>query len=714
MFLNTLRETEFFVFPAGPAFFSSRLSTLVGYWQSIGIFNAGLHAPNVFMLTFVINSYRGNGFVSYKKPKTMKRYFFLLFFSLLGYALHAQDYRVSTEPQKQDLLMEVFTGVKSDAYTGLVYTDQLKQMYGDRLNLVLIHAGSKAYMPDQPEFDYRVEVGQEISKEFFAEMTEFANASFNRKDVDYINMEYIVEPLYWIYFIDQFLDQTAPVNLWAEAEYDGNTHEMKIEVEGYCRPDELVYSPCLQVMVVQNNVTGYQNGAPGERYEHQHMLRHAITGNFGEPLNDFQPGSYFRREYTYKVPEKISAIPVKPEDLELVFFVSQYKNNVVNSITVKPKYKNVTIPLQGRLYEDSRGLSDDYCLPYLPFDLENRSDAVLTSARFNVSLNGKNTEHTWTGEIPAFSRKNIQFPIPNDQPLEEENNYVITLLEMNGQPVEPDTLTYTFRGPGLVLPTQLVMTLHTNNNTAENSFTLHDIDGGTAQSFGPYEDHKYYEEKMDLIPGHRYYLDVTNPKAHFEWLELQLCDTEGKPLVTRDHVTDFGYRIFFRTLREGEQLIEKCKMHIMLVSEGELFINGELMKRYGDYTFNKMDELHLVFRPRKNYYVQSLKINDKEYKDQIRNNEYRFQIIKDVDLRLEFGYMPTGIDETAQDGFRVYTEDGRLVLEGLEPGQAVNIYTLEGKLIFHFEAQSPRLHLDLPQGQVYIVQTNGESRKVTL
>ena len=111
----------------------------------------------------------------------------------------------------------------------------------------------------------------------------------------------------WANAASQILPQSSPVNIWSEAIVDMGTNTLTVNVEVYYTGTQTITTNKLNVAVLQNNVTGPQSGAtynpgailPNGNYNHNHMLRHLMTGQWGEEINTISQGDLVTRTYTW-------------------------------------------------------------------------------------------------------------------------------------------------------------------------------------------------------------------------------------------------------------------------------------------------------------------------------------------------------------------------------------------------------------------------------
>ena len=87
----------------------------------------------------------------------------------------------------------------------------------------------------------------------------------------------------------QILNEPSYVNVAAQANLDISTRQLSVTVEAYYTGSSPVNTNKINVALTQNNVEGPQTGSsynptailPNGNYNHQHMLRHLLTGQWG-------------------------------------------------------------------------------------------------------------------------------------------------------------------------------------------------------------------------------------------------------------------------------------------------------------------------------------------------------------------------------------------------------------------------------------------------
>jgi len=74
-------------------------------------------------------------------------------------------------------------------------------------------------------------------------------------------------------------------------------------------------------------------------------------------------------------------------------------------------------------------------------------------------------------------------------------------------------------------------------------------------------------------------------------------------------------------------------------------------------------------------------------------------------------YDPSGVDELVGDGgIEVVAADGRIVVAGVEDGAEVNVYSINGQLVYKGEDTT----INVPASGMYIVRVAGQTFKVAL
>ena len=479
----------------------------------------------------------------------MKGKILTLLFGWMSLALNAQDYQVSTAVQQKNVLLEEFTGVYCGyCVDGHQVAHQLQRVWKDRISVVAVHSGPFA-PADGSELDMTIPEGIELADLLGAAWGGFPNGAVNRR-IWNNSGKYYYGRSFWEDFADRILEEKAPVNLWAEAEYDAPSRKLSIRVEGYYTEEIPGEKSFLNVYLTQNNIVNWQSGS-GRNYLHQQVLREMITGLKGEALPAAKKGEYFVKEYEYQVPEQYKKIAVDPVELEVVAFVTQSDQEVLNALTVKPAYVGEILPLKASVHPHQIPIAGGYRFDFVELELANECNTVLTSAGFEVSLNGQATEVAWKGEIPAFQRQLIRIPVDWQQKAGSSNTYQLTLKTLNGEAVAGNSFDGKFGQP-TELPVQLTLHLNTDEFAAQNSYRLYNMQGEVLKTFGPFENGTchHYEEALVLEPHTTYCLEITDSRGNGYYPRgnaVEFHNADDFVLFSQYGVKDFGTRLFFHT-----------------------------------------------------------------------------------------------------------------------------------------------------------------------
>lgn len=458
-------------------------------------------------------------------------------------------YEVPTTTQKKNILLEEFTGIYcGNCPDGHRIANTLALAQPASTYVIAVHSGYYA-APKIYDPDYRIDEGEELDAELGADKMGYPCATINRHV--FSGSSAIIPRNIWIKSGKEIHAEEAPVNLWIKSEYDGSSKLLKIKVEGYFTVEEQVAEQFLNVVWTQTGIQGYQNGSGvGDEYIHRHMLRDYITPMWGDRLATPVKGTYFEKEYSYQLPEDVKGIPVKAEDIKVIAFVTAGRREVLNVIGGKPVYSNYDKPIGAVISAPNMAIGSRYGYNFFEVVLKNNSDKAITTANFEVTLNGVTQNVTWIGHVSSFADMPVQIKV-TPYTISDYNTYKITLVSVNGQNIEATPLEGDFAAPQATTPT-INVTIQTDLYADENLFVIKDADGNVIKEFGPYEASKkaVYKEKVELEAGMTYCLEILDawgdgmqqPKGYLK------IHTDGNDLVEQNYdIKAFGYRSFFST-----------------------------------------------------------------------------------------------------------------------------------------------------------------------
>ena len=230
-------------------------------------------------------------------------------------------------PQGRHVLIEDFTGqdcVNCPNATDLIA--QMQEMYGhDRIIAVGIHSGPLGVKPEKNPEGLATSLGDTYYNYWQIEMQPYG--VINRSDGT-LSTDWWAAKVNW----DLSEEQPDPsVNIWAEATI-GTDRKATIDIT--VAAFEFMTGK-LQLWMVEDGIVAFQkmpDGTTNHEYVHNHVLRDAINGPWGEDIT-LNAGETKQFSYTYDVPEQWNA-----KNLRVVAFTYN-EERVVQTTSVALKEK---------------------------------------------------------------------------------------------------------------------------------------------------------------------------------------------------------------------------------------------------------------------------------------------------------------------------------------------------------------------------------------
>ncbi|MBP1646269.1 MAG: type sorting protein [Bacteroidetes bacterium] len=396
----------------------------------------------------------------------------------------AQPTFVSTQPSNKNVVIEEFTGTNCQwCPAGHKIVNAISTANPGRIVAINIHQGG--FSGNNP--DYKTEWGNALANQY--SIGSYPNGTLNRGSgpVDYTTWPTAVTPI---------LAQQSIVNVAARAQIDAETRLLTVTVEVYYTADAETSTNKLNVAILQNEVIGPQSGMDknpdyvvGTQYRHMHMLRHLITGQWGDLLSYegtgvIPAGTFFTKTYTYTLPDAIRNVPLEFENIEIAAFVAKDNKTIYNGTLCHPTF-NVTNQFGAEI--KSYELNDlSGCSKYVGQTLKVRNigQDTIKSMVIDTRVFGLSNMTTWEGEIATFQTAEI----PNLPVLELQNgiqNEVDVLIRsINGIPTDLREIR-TFKKPE---PARngLTLNLTLDQYGTETTWNIKNSSGTVVKSGGPY------------------------------------------------------------------------------------------------------------------------------------------------------------------------------------------------------------------------------------
>ena len=427
----------------------------------------------------------------------MKKFIFPSF-ALFTFITSAQTF-VSTSVENKNIILEEFTGI-SCGYCpdGHAIGQGLHASNPNDVFLINIHAGNYA-TPQGAGTDFKTSFGAAIASQSGLSgypagtvnrhqftMSQGGGTAMSRGD--------------WSSASTQLLSQVSPVNVGLQASIDMATNTLTVDVEVYYTGTQTISSNRLNIAIVQNGILGPQSGGAAYNptaidpvtglYTHQHMLRHMLTGQWGENITNITPGSLYSNTYTWTIPNQISGYPLSPDidatNLAIVAFVSEGNQEILSGTEVYPSLVFVN-SYDANLINSSA--TDIMCSSTtdLTVDFKNYGNTNLTSLDIEYSINGGSsiTTYPWTGNLTPGASETVI--IPNISLNANLTNTVdVSLANPNGntdQNLLNNNLQCTFNGVYDAPAGDITIQVLTDGYPSETSWKLKE--NGTVIAYSP-------------------------------------------------------------------------------------------------------------------------------------------------------------------------------------------------------------------------------------
>jgi hypothetical protein len=347
---------------------------------------------------------------------------------------------VSTSVSKKNPVLEEFTGVNCQyCPDGHKLANGLKENNPSSV-LINIHAGG--YANTTP--DYRTIYGEPIDDQ--TGLTGYPAGTVNRKaniaGVTYMSSgATAMSRGSWTNAFAQIKGQNSPVNIAIEPSYNEATNEITCLVEVYytAATDTVDY---LNVALLQSNIKGPQSSAatyypemlyPDGQYNHNHMFRHFLTGQWGIEIPVAGAGTFWDSTFVYTLPSSYYSIPTNWQDMEIAAYIA---NTTQDIYTGTAKW---LIPEENmwdiKLTTSSAGASD-YCETSTDVSVAVKNNGVQTIASFDLgySINGGTaTTYSFSGAIAPGGTTTIPLTVSLISGLNEISfNKLINVFDNNG------------------------------------------------------------------------------------------------------------------------------------------------------------------------------------------------------------------------------------------------------------------------------------------
>lgn len=373
----------------------------------------------------------------------MKKTLLLMVVALMSvFTVNAQNEQfVSTTPSNKNVVIEEYTGINCGyCPDGHKIANQIAAAHPGRVFIINIHQG------DYAASTYTTQFGNALANQY--NIHSYPNGTVNRGTSS-------LDRGSWSSASNTILNQSSPVNIAARGTLDWSTRELNITVQLYYTADEANTTNKLNVAIIQDNVIGSQAGSSlnpaqvvGSQYRHMHMLRHLVTGQWGDDVTTTTAGSFVEKTYTYTIPASLgspNAITAKLEDLRFVAFVAQGQKGILTASEVE--IENVNLPAVSPRLDGVANAEVLDCTSEgaVKATVTNVGTDPITALTFQYSVaNGTPQTFDWTGNIASLAHAEIQ--LPNFSINTNTNQAVkVKITNANGTAFESEEKTVTIK-----------------------------------------------------------------------------------------------------------------------------------------------------------------------------------------------------------------------------------------------------------------------------
>lgn len=252
----------------------------------------------------------------------------------------------SKTPSNRVALLEDFTGVRCgycpDGHERAKAAQE--QLGKDKFIILAVHGGSYA-TPATGWANFTTAFGQSLISQ--AKVSGFPAGTINRIPADQLGVPAQItggaamSRGAWAFSANKVItEMSSPVNIGAKASFDPTTRLLTVNMDAYYTDGETVANN-INVAFVQNKLMSRQSGASTNPYEQNHVLRHFITGQWGDEIKEStKKESIVRKTYTYTVPADYHGTAVegggavKIEDCKVVVFISRGKTDILTAVEI--------------------------------------------------------------------------------------------------------------------------------------------------------------------------------------------------------------------------------------------------------------------------------------------------------------------------------------------------------------------------------------------
>ena len=402
---------------------------------------------------------------------------------LAGITVFGQTF-VSTDPSNKNVILEEYTGVNCGyCPDGHRIANLIADAHPDRFWAINIHQGS--YANTTP--DYRTSFGDALAAQ--TGLTGYPAGTINRHV--FSGSATTLSRSSWSTCTNTILAQSSCVNVAAQSTIDFNTRVLTVVVEAYYTGNSDASTNQLNVALLQDNILGAQvNGSTnpsqmeGSQYRHMHMLRHLLTGQWGETITTTTTGSFYTNTYTYTIPANLNNVEYVLEDLEVIVFIAEGHQEIITGNKSSMTYLNGTPKFSA--LKEFETYTCEQSAAYVK--IRNLSGDTINSVAIDYTANSVTNTMTWNARniAPAGIDTIIlpYFTMTSGTDLD----VTVDITAINGVDPQFDAKNITLSKDVAQGGGYMTLLIATDAYASETSFNIFKSDGSVLLSGGPWTD----------------------------------------------------------------------------------------------------------------------------------------------------------------------------------------------------------------------------------
>ncbi|MFZ4399811.1 MAG: Omp28-related outer membrane protein [Bacteroidales bacterium] len=239
------------------------------------------------------------------------------------------------------VLLEEYTGIYCQyCPDGHKKANDYKALHPNDVFVINIHQGSYANQTGSDP-NFKTSFGDALAAQ--TGLTGYPAATVNRHVFSPATVTATSDRAAWPTMGDQILATPTYANATVTASVNYTTRLLTVNTTA----NYIANGPALNMMnvaLIQNNVEGPQTGAatwnpgqvlPNGKYNHGHMLRHLLTGQWGDSITVTTSGTVRTKTYTYTLPASINSVNLDIYNIEVIAFVTEGKQEVITGAEFK-------------------------------------------------------------------------------------------------------------------------------------------------------------------------------------------------------------------------------------------------------------------------------------------------------------------------------------------------------------------------------------------